>query len=87
MKSYFKAISYTIGTWWLKRTLMKNEFTISGYKDTCIRILGKRHLDDWEVDLVHMWKMQGKIVSTGGHTIVSPSTNRSYSYQTFKVKA
>lgn len=67
-----------IKTWLLKQELTANPFTIGGYGDQLIRIRGKRFLSEWEVEQVHKWRQQGRIVENGVHCYTSPVTGIEY---------
>lgn len=72
-----KNIIHKIKVYFLKQELKNcGRFFIGGYQRGMVRITGRRFLHDWEVDQVHKWEDEGKIIEDGFQTIISPHGQR-----------
>lgn len=57
----------------LMKELRSADIFVGGYENKMVRLIGKRFLEGYEVDIVHKLITEGRIVKNGTHSITSPS--------------
>jgi hypothetical protein len=81
-----KKLVNNIRVYFLKWELKRNPFTISGYENRMVRIIGTRFLNDWEVDIVHKLKQEGRIKPHSIWRVKSPNSGETYTDQCYILK-
>lgn len=79
-----KKIIRSVSIFFLKRELKYNTFFIGGYENRMI-VLNGRFLKDWQVDIVHKLKEDGKIVFSHKASITSTATGEKYTDDYYKI--